>query len=375
MKRKIMSLLLSMAMILSFVAPSYADSNSDNKLDELDVMIISNYYLNANDMLSARENEKLSLNVEKIVPLYDLDSNVIAYYISYKESYYAVVNNNIKNPTLIEFGEGNNKLIDDILNQNEKAKIVYNNPLDVIEYGEAKKLQNANQTRNGKELADIYDYYPDLKQENVNLYNQYSDLKSTILSNQAIQLRGSGGYGFIDWDDMPSGSYKSDTIKKAWAVDWVTTGEFSDIANNHCGATAATNIALYYAKRGYSNLKKNNSNYDTFVAVHNIIGDGPVMMIAGDTKEYFSDRGYNLKHSSVYTFSGIKSAVKDDNIIGILLANGIVDWHWILGVGYREYTTGDKYIRIVNGWDDTSYKFYKPHSGSAWWSATEYWVK
>jgi len=57
-----------------------------------------------------------------------------------------------------------------------------------------------------------------------------------------------------------------------------------------------------------------------------------------------------------------------------LLAEGIVNWHWILGVGWREYSSGNFYMRIVDGWDGTANRFYKPYSDSLWISATEYWL-
>ena len=68
------------------------------------------------------------------------------------------------------------------------------------------------------------------------------------------------------------------------------------------------------------------------------------MTIAGDTKTYFPNRGYNLSYSNVGNFATIKNAVTNDRVTGILLANGIVDWHWVLGVGYREYANAGNYF-------------------------------
>lgn len=98
------------------------------------------------------------------------------------------------------------------------------------------------------------------------------------------------------------------------------------------------------------------------------------MTIADKAKTYFSNRGYTLNTSSVGDFSGIKTAIGNDRPCGILLANGIVDWHWIICVGYRDYSSGGKYMRIVDGWNDTTLKFYMCNSGSLWISASQYWV-
>lgn len=72
--------------------------------------------------------------------------------------------------------------------------------------------------------------------------------------------------------------------------------------------------------------------------------------------------------------SNIKSAADNDEIQGVLLADGIFNWHWILAVGYRQYNSGGDYMRIVNGWDNTIDIFYKVNSASVWISATKYWV-
>jgi len=180
---------------------------------------------------------------------------------------------------------------------------------------------------------------------NLELQNEISTLRSEMMKNN-ITTQGDGDYGFIDWGDMPSGSYSSKTITNASSTSWITTSDTSHLADNHCGATVSTNIALYYATRGYRNLKINNSEINTFKAVHKIIGNGPVMMIAGGTKQYFQDRGYSLSSSSVDNFFGIKSAADNNQIQGILLANGIVSWHWILALGYRQYNSGGNYMRI-----------------------------
>lgn len=48
---------------------------------------------------------------------------------------------------------------------------------------------------------------------------------------------------------MPSSSYSQNTIAYANSVNWVTTKYFSNIAKNHCGAVAVTNLALYFTKQ------------------------------------------------------------------------------------------------------------------------------
>ncbi|MFU0827386.1 MAG: Peptidase-C39-2 domain-containing protein [Lachnoclostridium sp.] len=363
MIKKIIAIILSMVFLFGGLNTLVSASViSTNDIDTIDMLIAAGTYLNSTTEPCISGNTYL----KQVVPLYNNESKIVAYYVSFTPTGYAVVNNNINNPTVIEFGKGTNETIEDILNNDSNPHIIYNNPVSIY------NANNTSLTVQGKNSKDIYDYYPDLKSSNSSLAKQHKEVKNAIMKNRAV-IQGDGDYGFIDLGDMPSGKYTSDTILYATSTDWAIMDEFNSIADNHCGATAVTNIALYYAKRGYSKLKIN-SRLDTFKAVHKIVGNGPVMTIAGSAKEYFSDRGYTLKYSSVGDFSGIKSATTSDRPCGILLADGLFSWHWILSVGWREYTNGGNYLRIMDGWYDTVDRYYKINSGSLWISATEYWV-
>lgn len=375
--KKILYMALVLCMSLSYSTTAFAaDIGADdsvqlatNSIEEIDALLIAGSILNSpdveDDILSS---ENTTLN--DILPLYNGSGEIVAYYVSFVPTGYAVVNNNRSNPAVIEFGEGGHPLIEDILSVENNPHIIYNNPTEVFSANslDADVQVMANQANS----VDLYSYYPALKEENALAAARLNQLKQMLVPENSVY--GSGGYGFINLGNMPSGSYSSDTITKASTTDWATTGEFSEIAENHCAATAVTNFALYFANRGHSNLKID-TVYRTFEAVHKIVGNGPVMTIADEAKEYFSDHGYTLKTSSIGSFSGIITAVTNERPSGILLANGIVDWHWVICVGYRSYDSGDNYMRIVDGWNDTINRFYLINSGSMWWSATEYWVE
>lgn len=359
--KKFLSFMLSLALMLSLATSAFAAENgiTSNSMSELDAALIAGSILNSQDPA----NDMLTDNaaVDDILPLYNEAGTIVAYYVSFSPSGYAVVNNNCENPTVIEFGLEKNTLIEDAAHTSNR--IIYNNPTEIYPANQSSRSRSSQ--------LDLYDYFPELNTANAAATSLLESLRQLVPDAVVCS---DGDYGFIDWGNMPSGSYTSDIVSKATTTDWATTGEFTSIAKNHCGATAVTNFALYFANRGYSNLKINSSVYDTFVAVHKIVGNGPVMTIADETKEYFSDRGYTLNTSSVADFSGIKTAIGNDRPCGILLANGIVDWHWIICVGYRDYSSGGKYMRIVDGWNDTTLKFYLCNSGSVWISATQYWV-
>lgn len=373
MKKRIVSLLIVVVLIISSSITSASAQETSNKptstnMDILDVLVASTVYLksdiNNEDLLPENSYCK------EIIPLYNIHNEIVAYYITFTSSSYAVVNNNINNPIVIEFGEGDNHLISEIMNSNTNPHIIYNSPFDI--YNKSEVSTNLLDSADSK---DLFDYYPDLTENNVQALTLHDEIKSKLfLLYPMLNLsKGDGDYGFIDLGGLPSGSYSAKTISSASSVNWATTGEFSNIANNHCAAVAVTNLALYFAKRGSSNLMVNNSKTDTFKAVHAIVGNGPVMIIAGSAKTYFKNRGYTLNYTGADTISSLKTATDNNRPCGILLADGIVDWHWIISVGYRTYSSsGDTYVQIVNGWNNTIQKYYKPHSGSMWWSATQY---
>lgn len=375
MVKKLLSLILVVAMTLSMgstyaFASEIQSAEQSNQMDSVDVIITGYSYAAGSSSFERSINTQIS--VTNLVPLYNPSDEIVAYYVTYSSNEYAVVNNNTDNPTVIEFGEGTQQYIEEILSNYENPKIIYNNPISVYEGSVANTLSTTNET----EVKSIEDYYPELTVKNEALSAQLKNAKAAVEEAGVIRsTRGDGDYGFFSSSEMPSGTYTSDTILYATSVSWAKMSDYDDIANNHCGATAVTNLALYFAKNGYTNLKINDSKDDTFEAVHDIVGNGPVMMIAGHAETYFSNRGYDLNHSSVGDTAAIKTATTNDRPCGILLADGLFAWHWIIGVGWRQYTTsGDFYIRVNDNWNGSVNTYYKPGTGSAWWSATSYWV-
>lgn len=364
-KRGIAACILTATLVsssLSIQVSASAEAGS-NEMDEENVLIAASIFMNSKD----KENDYWpeQIEVDTLDPLYNSDNEQVAWYLKLSTGAYAVVNNDINNPTVIEFGDEPSKEIETVYENNNVPHIVYNSPFEVYDT----KLDGSSE--NMKSSKDLYENFPELRSNNTYLKKAFKKQKQFV-DNQ-VTVMSTGGYGFYNWGDMPSGSYSSDWIPFG-STDWAITSDYSSFAENHCGATCVTNLALYYASRGYSNLKVSNSKDSTFKKVYDIVGPGPVMTIADEAKQYFKARGYTLKNRSVGTFSGLKTAIGNDRPLGILLCNGIVDWHWVLCVGYREYITGDDYMRIVDGWNNTANRFYKVNSGSLWISATEYWV-
>lgn len=186
-------------------------------------------------------------------------------------------------------------------------------------------------------------------------------------------LFGDGDYGFLNNKDLSKGNF-TEKIISCDKVNWAVTKDFSDIAKNHCGAVCALNIVLFFAQKATELLTEGDIR-KTFVALHDLIGNGPTPSIASNTSKYFSQMGYTLRYrSNIKSIEELKAAIDRNNPCGILLANALADWHWVLGAGYRVYEGGDGYIIIQDGWNRGVLRYYKPNSGSAWVSATEYFL-
>ncbi|NLC54946.1 MAG: hypothetical protein GX769_03590 [Erysipelothrix sp.] len=182
-----------------------------------------------------------------------------------------------------------------------------------------------------------------------------------------------GRYNFISQANLPKGPYLGQELSLPSDIKWAQTSDFNDIAKNHCGAVFITNLALYYKNIGYDKVLTNNLS-DTFSAVHTIVGNGPKMLIAKNSKTYFLQKGYKLKYKTFRSFKKVKTSLAKGQPLAVLLTTGILDWHWVMAVGWREYSCGERYLRVITGWDFTSNKFYRINKSAYLWSITKYWI-
>lgn len=371
--KKIISLCLAISITsTAFGNVALAASDENTNMDKLDVILASH-----NVMHSENEAEDLwpeTISDLEMVPLYNPAGDIVAYYLSISDQY-AVINNNIENPAAIEFGEGDNDIIREILDNNTDPHIVYNNPFEIYDSNDSITAR-----RSYEELPDLYEYYPDLQEENAELADEHLQRKLALeqaIENLPMTYDDDDDYGFLDTVDLPSGSsYTQASIPKSNDTSWMVVYDDYKSATvyDHCGAIAVTNLALYYSLRGYSNLDQGGKD-KTFAAVHKIVKNGPKATIATDLKTYFSNCGYTAKTRSASSYNAVKDAVRSGHPSALLLEGSIDKWHWILAVGYREYSSNEKYFRIMDGWKRHTNKFYRPNFGSNWISATEYWVE
>lgn len=368
-KKWLSLLVITACCVTSFNITSYANAErviNTTQMDELDVLLSANSVLN-----SETENywTYSGGDTYDIIPLYSSSGELAAYYLHLYNGGYAVINNNIENPVAIEFGASDNPMIRQILDANPDAHIIYNGPFSI--YDSSVNTLSVTST----DVKDIYDNYPELKNRNPNLESLLKEQRETI-ANKIVPY-GDGDYGFIDWSDMPVDYYSYDQLDSIGDVIFVTTGETEDYVSGtprHCGCVAVANLSLYYQHIG--KIPYATTPLGAFLWAYPFVGNGPKMTIASDAKAFMFDRsGLTLNYSSAGTMAKYQEAISNNHPLGILLADGIANWHWILGVGYRTYrSSGEVYMRIADGWNSKADRFYKPSSGSLWVSATEYWL-
>lgn len=375
--KKIISLVLVFALAMSFtLVPSLAEGViTPVPAEGMDLMdaAIAGYFF-AGDINEREENVNASgyVGITNIVPLYDTENTVVAYYITYSTGVYAVINNNPENPEAIEFGAGTQHYIEDALSKNANARLVYSNPVSVFTESEIAALPA--ETR--AQFMNLSDCYTDLDERNDVLTAQVQGFKETLTIPDA-SVMGDGDYGFIKSSNMPSGTYSSDMITKARYINWAYTDEFADIAEDHCGAVAITNLMLYFGENGYSDLVINNNKRRTFEGVYAFTGNGPIESITGHAEDYVASRtnAYELKHAGAAYEYGIKASITRDRPLGILLVASTTSAHWVIGVGWRSYSEDNSfYIRINNGWDNSIDHFYKIGTGAFAVTYISYWL-
>lgn len=180
-------------------------------------------------------------------------------------------------------------------------------------------------------------------------------------------ILGHGDYGFLDTDQLPKGNFTDFYIDGLANLEFITTSDNKDLAKNHCGATAATNLGHYYIR----DLDQDS----LFKKFYSEIGNGPVFFIAKKIQRTFKDLGKDVEYFSTRDLGEIKDAL-DQNHMGILLlANGLFDWHYVIVLGYRLYENEELYLIIMDGWTKDRRRFYKINSGSLLLSASFYKLK
>lgn len=163
-------------------------------------------------------------------------------------------------------------------------------------------------------------------------------------------------YGFVRQDQLPAGAFVGNClsgIERKWAV----TGDFMDLARNHCGATVVTNLALYFADHGCPRLRQGDDRA-TFQAVHRFAGDGPISFLAPRAVRYFRSCGVSLKTTPVWNRFAYQREIALGHPCIFLLVNAPYSGHFVIGVGWRQYADGSFWIQIQDSWHRDAHRWF-----------------
>lgn len=183
-----------------------------------------------------------------------------------------------------------------------------------------------------------------------------------------------GGF-FVSATIPTSGGYTSKTITNALSFiptvmsEYCVTGGF----NGNCTPTAAANILNYYRERwGFANIGTSRQDvYDRIVSVSGWNQYGESGMSASEAKKAMKKIVENAKYvfsDTTYLFDLWSDWTRDlDNNYPVLTSvygykqDSTGSWtevgHAIVAVGYREYNSGAKYLRVWDGWNATNNKY------------------
>ena len=374
MKKKLFALGMATAIaITSAASVSAIDIGptpvpTSDELDTLDVLISASLCMNT----ASEDMWPNHVQIDELVPLYSPSGDQVAWYLTLSSGEYAVVHNDKDNPAVIEFGDGGNRYIDNLVNSNYSSRIIYNSPWDVYSLG-----NNASSSIDSDE-ENLYVNYPELKNNNPQLaYNLEISRNQILTENSQIeQPYGDGDYGFIEWGDLPAGVCHSSTLSTS-GIDWAVMEDYNNIASDHCAATCATNIVAYFDYIGYD-LLENNSIDDTFEVLYSLIGRGPVFGFTINFEAYCKSHGYSVDYSYLDHYSSIQTAISDDNPVALMLGDGVLNMHWVLCIGWREYEPqfgGGEYLQVITGWKEELNRYYLMNTGSLFLDAVEFWIE
>lgn len=168
-------------------------------------------------------------------------------------------------------------------------------------------------------------------------------------------------YDFIYSESLPKMGYTEISIPVALERIAVT-GDYFDIADNHCAAICCMNIMQLLRQHGKGDVRRHRFGNDfrqIFNDIHKFIGNGPIVFFKPKFNRFFKSKGSRVRLMPISRLCEIEAAVRDKTPVALLVNAGITKWHWILVVGIRKYMNGDIYLNILDGWNKRRDRYLK----------------
>lgn len=312
--KKLISLFLASALCLSLSIPAFASSPDGN--------FSAPEFLP--EFISTREPQA---SISEVVPLYNTDSNIIAWLYTLNPTGYIVLDESQE--IVVEFSFSNNiEYLDD-------SPLYYGGPTQFY--------QNDGSFYNIRTQAPVSESSLDQK-------------SSSFVDTTALMLN----------DPVSGISPIANT--PPYSIDSSEFQLYDYNPDGRCGSVAAAILLAYYKDNGYSGLVSsthynNDVSFTNYLVPHiedldDISGSYPADVASG-LNWYLEQKGYDSKLSAYYSDEDFSSYTKkiDAGDPVCLLMNGEPTYnnHWVVGYGYDYDQIIIKYNRFAivdDGWGD-----------------------
>ncbi len=203
--------------------------------------------------------------------------------------------------------------------------------------------------------------------------NVSSSIKNKILQryHDRVNKPGLSLKSTVDIDDyniftetgLPSRGHYADNLPDCLSkgIKWGTTTEFDRYGKNHCASVSIFNIIQYYAHLLKSPDLNGHTRLDTFESIYNLAGKGPTIPVSYRSAFVNSI----IPHYKAYaggravSWDNYVAAIRDQRMVYLVLWPSLFNAHYVNGIGFREYYSGEKYVRIVDNWRKTTDRYYR----------------
>lgn len=354
--KRIVALLLIVSMLLPLCDNAFAKNEK-----EISINFIEQYALH----FMRESQEKDSIEVDGIFPLYGVDNEITGYYVTFsdrsKESGYIVISLLTSGCPVVELSfEGHGRLIEVIKERKKQIKNINN-----ILYTGPDSFYIPEQ--NG--YYSIYDKKT-VSKESIAL--EYEEFRAAANRNTEIRSTHPIEDGIIDW---AGSNVQASTIKKilyfGLGTNYWLMNDFEKNAGN-CYPTAATNILWYWGKMRDCNSVLNAVSCTSYVPatakkiynkVHNKMGTNnsgtfDFMIIAGFRGFFNTDAQdggvWNYRKINKNSpYSSYVTALDGECPIFLVLKEGnsiISTGHGVFAFGYATGYNNEKFLFVMDGW-------------------------
>lgn len=168
-------------------------------------------------------------------------------------------------------------------------------------------------------------------------------------------------YGFINEEHLPDEKFEYTGIPVEPSRIAIT-GDYFDIADNHCAAICTMNTTLILRRYRFGDIDRcrlGNDRRKFFKSIHNIFGNGPVILFKPKFNKFFKNLKSGIRVVAITSLEEFENSIKKKVPVPMLVNAGITHWHWVLVIGIRKYENGEVYFNILDGWNKRADRYVK----------------